>query len=38
MTAYLRRLGHALDLAIGEVLDATYRAVTAPITALHPED
>jgi len=38
MTAYLKRLAFALDLAIGEVLDASYRALTAPVTALHPED
>lgn len=34
MTGYLKRLVFALDLAVGQLLDGTYRLVTAPIHAL----
>jgi hypothetical protein len=34
VTGYVRRLARALDLAIGDLLDAAYRLATAPIHVL----
>lgn len=38
MTRYLGRLARALDLAVGDLLDAAYRAATAPLTVLANPD
>lgn len=38
MTRYLKRLAYALDIAVGDLLDAAYRAATAPIHVLADPD
>ena len=38
MTGYLKRLARALDLAVGDLLDAGYRTLTAPLQVLADPD
>jgi len=38
MRDYLRRVLHALDLGVGQIVDGVYQTMTAPIHALGGDD